>query len=329
MPTEARYYEKLEGTKVHCHLCPHECVIADGKAGFCRVRQNRDGTLYATTYGRVAAVAMDPIEKKPLYHFQPATQILSLGQAGCTFRCEFCQNYHMLTPDIPQNPLPPEEAVHLAARENSAGIAYTYNEPYLGFEYVVDTGKLAHQQGLKNIMVTNGYYMPEPFRELAPLVDAMNIDLKSIREEFYREHSHGGLEHVQRTIEEAFRRGIHIELTTLLITGLNDSEEEVGALVDYIAGVSPEIPLHLSRYRPAFKMNRPPTPVEVLQRAYRLASEKLDYVYIGNVMGAGGTNTQCPECGEVLVKRSGYRTQIKALEDSRCGACGHEVNFVR
>jgi pyruvate formate lyase activating enzyme len=329
MATEARYYEKLEDSKVHCHLCPHECVIADGKAGFCRVRQNKGGTLIATTYGKAAAISMDPIEKKPLYHFQPATHILSIGQAGCTFRCSFCQNYHMLSTDIPQNPLPPEEAVRVADREKSAGIAYTYNEPYVGFEYVVDTAKLAREQGLKNVLVTNGYYMEKPFRELAPLIDGMNIDLKSIRGEFYKKHSHGGLEHVQRTIEEAFGRGIHIELTNLLITGLNDSEEDVRDLVGYIAGISPEIPLHLSRYRPAFKMNRPPTPVDVLQRAFRIASDKLDYVYIGNVMGAGGTNTQCPECGEVLVQRSGYRTQIQKLDDSRCGACGHEVNFVR
>ena len=325
---EARYYEKLDENKVQCHLCPHECVIGDGKSGFCRVRQNDAGTLMATTYGKVAAVAMDPIEKKPLYHFQPGTQILSLGQAGCTFHCEFCQNYHMLSPDIPQNPLPPEQAVKLARRENSAGIAYTYNEPYVGFEYVVDTAELARGEGLKNILVTNGYYMSEPFDELAPLTDAMNIDLKSIREEFYREHSHGGLEHVQRTIEEAYRRGIHVELTCLLITGLNDSEEEVTDLVEYIADISPSIPLHLSRYHPAYKMNRPATPAEVLERAYEIATSRLNFVYLGNVVGMEGTDSRCPQCGEMLVKRSGYSTQVKALKGDRCGSCGQTVNFV-
>lgn len=325
---EARYYEKLEEQNVQCHLCPHECTIADGKTGFCNVRRNSGGTLEATTYGKVAAAGMDPIEKKPLYHFLPGTQILSLGQAGCTFHCDFCQNYHMLTPDIRQMELSPEKAVGMAGQKKSASIAYTYNEPYVGFEYVVDTARLAREEGLKNVLVTNGYYMSEPFDELAPLTDAMNIDLKSMDDEFYREYSHGEIAPVKRTIEDALRRGIHVELTNLLITGLNDSEEDVRDLVDYVVGLSAEIPLHLSRYHPAYKMSRAATPEDVMKRAYRIASEKLDYVYLGNIVGAGGTDTKCPDCGEVVVSRSGFRADISGLDGNRCAQCGTELNFV-
>ena len=325
---EARHYEKLYGGKVQCHLCPHECVIADGKAGFCRVRRNEGGTLQATTYARAAAVAVDPIEKKPLYHFYPGTGILSIGQAGCTFRCDFCQNWHLLTADIPQSDFPPESAVESAKARGSIGIAYTYNEPYAGFEYVLDTSRLAHEVGLKNVHVTNGYYMPEPFEELAPLTDAMNIDLKSIREEFYKEYCNGELAPVQRTIETAVERGIHVELTNLLITGLNDSECDISDWVDYVASVSPEIPVHFSRYHPAYKMDLPPTPVSSLRLAYQAAEKKLHYVYLGNVMGMEGSDSVCPHCGAVLIHRSGYSIRMGELDGTRCGACGTELNFV-
>lgn len=326
---EARYYEKREDEKVQCHLCPHECVINSGKRGLCRVRRNDSGTLIATTYGKVAAAGMDPIEKKPLYHFHPGSSILSLGQAGCTFHCQFCQNCEMLSPDIPQQSLPPEEAVRLAERKNSDGIAYTYNEPYAGFEYVIDTARLAREAGLKNVLVTNGYYMSDPFEELAPLVDAMNIDLKSMHEDFYNEYCRGDIGPVHETIEAAYDKGIHVELTTLLITGLNDSEEEVQELVQYIESISPEIPLHLSRYHPAYKMNRPSTPEETLEMAYRVASETLNYVYLGNVVGMDGTNSYCPECGEMLISRSGFKSRLEALDDDQCGNCGASVNFIR
>ncbi len=328
MAAEARHYEKLDDDRVQCHLCPHECVIADGRAGYCRVRLNEGGTLLATTYGRTAAVAMDPIEKKPLYHFHPGTFILSLGQAGCTFRCEFCQNWHMLSLDIPQRDLPPQEAVALARAQGSVGIAYTYNEPYTSFEFVLDTSRLARERGLKNVLVTNGYYMPEPFSELAPLTDAMNVDLKSIHDEFYQKYVHGELAPVQRTIETAVGAGIHVEVTNLLIPGLNDSEEDISGWVDYVAGVNPEIPVHFSRYRPAYKMDLPPTPMSSLELAYRIARRKLRYVYLGNVLREEGSDSLCPECGAVLIHRHGYDTRMGKLEGSRCGACGAELNFV-
>jgi len=271
---------------------------------------------------------MDPIEKKPLYHFHPGTFILSIGQAGCTFRCEFCQNYQLLDPDIPERSLTPLTAVELAKRERSIGIAYTYNEPYVGFEYVMDTAKLARDAGLKNVLVTNGYYMPEPFAELAPLTDAMNIDLKSIRQEFYEQQSHGDIAPVQRTIETAARRGIHVELTLLLIPGLNDSEQELKDWVDYVAGVDAEIPVHFSAYHPAYKMTIPPTRAESLELAYNIAVKKLKWVYVGNVVGMVGSNSACPQCGAVLIRRQGYQIQIDALKGAKCGKCGAQLRFV-
>ena len=311
-----------------CRLCPHQCTIADGRAGRCHVRRNERGTLKATTYERVAAVAMDPIEKKPLYHFHPGSSILSLGQAGCTLGCEFCQNWHLLSPQVPQHRLTPQDAVRLARQQGSVGIAYTYNEPYVGFEYVLATSGEARAAGLKNVLVTNGYYMPEPFAELAPLTDAMNIDLKSIRDEFYKKYCHGELAPVQRTIETAVQKGIHVELTNLLVTGLNDSEADITGLVDYVAGVGRDVPLHFSRYFPAHKMDLPPTPTASLRMAYQIGRQKLSYVYVGNVIGMEGSDSVCPACGAVLIQRSGYAIGVCELKGNRCGRCGAELNFI-
>ncbi len=330
MCREAMYYERLEGgTDVRCRLCPHLCRIRSGERGLCRVRRNVNGRLEATTYGRIAAACMDPIEKKPLYHFHPGAMILSLGQAGCTFHCDFCQNHHMLSPDIPQRELSPGDAVKLAVAEGSFGIAYTYNEPWVGYEYVLDTARTARQAGLKNVLVTNGYCMKEPFGNLAPFVDAMNIDLKSISDDFYRSRTGGRLAPVKRTIELALQVGIHVELTTLLITGLNDSEEDIRGLTDYIEQLpGGGVPLHISRYHPAHRMNRPPTPMATLLRAYEIASESLDYVYLGNVAGIDGADSRCPDCGSLLVSRGGFHVRLEALEAGRCRECGAQVNFI-
>ena len=328
MSREASHYEKLDEGKVRCHLCPHECAIAPGKRGLCGVRANQDGTLAAATYGRVSSVAMDPIEKKPLYHFHPGADILSIGTVGCTFRCRFCQNWQLLDPDLPQSDLPPEAAVKLARSRGSIGIAYTYNEPYASFEYVLDTARLARAAGLKNVLVTNGFYMPDPFAQLGEVVDAMNIDLKAMSDEFYRTQCRGRLDPVKRTIRAAFERGIHVELTNLLIPGLNDSEEDLRAWVDFVASVGPEIPVHFSRYHPAFKMDRPATPSGSLELAHRLASEKLQFVYLGNVMGMAGSDSQCPHCGAALVRRTGYSISIDKLKGDSCAACGAKLNFV-
>lgn len=328
MSTEAQHYEKLDDGRVRCRLCPHECPIPPGKAGLCRVRVNEAGTLIAMTFGMASSVAMDPIEKKPLYHFHPGTSILSIGTAGCTFHCKFCQNWQLLDPAVPQQPLPPEAAVQLAASRGSIGIAYTYNEPYASFEYVLATARLAREAGLKNVLVTNGYYMPGPFEELGELVDAMNIDLKSMSDEFYRTYCRGRLEPVLRTIRTAVERGIHVELTNLLIPGLNDSAADISAWVDFVAGVRDDIPVHFSRYRPAHEMDRPPTPVASLELARRLAARKLKFVYLGNVVSSEGSASVCPSCGATLVERLGYSTSIVKLQGNRCGGCGEKLNFV-
>ncbi len=329
MKKEALYYEKLNDSDVKCLLCPHQCLIKSGKSGFCRVRYNSRGVLEATTYGLVSAAGMDPIEKKPLYHFYPGSMILSLGQAGCSFHCDFCQNYHMLNPaDIPLKELSPEDAVKMADQRRSDAIAYTYNEPWVGYEYVLDTAETAHAEGLKNVLVTNGYYMQEPFENLAPFIDAMNIDLKSIRDDFYKTVSHGELAPVKRTIERALDSGIHIELTNLLITNCNDSPDDIRKLVEYIAGLDPKIPLHLSRYHPAYKMTAPPTPQSTLSTAYRIASDALNYVYLGNVAGREGTDTFCPKCDALLVSRSGFSARRHSLDAGKCTECGERVNFV-
>ena len=314
--TEAQHYEKLDAGRVRCHLCPHECSIPPGKVGLCRVRVNEAGMLIAMTSGMASSLAMDPIEKKPLYHFYPGTSILSIGTAGCTFKCAFCQNWQ------------PEAAVQEALSQRSIGIAYTYNEPYVSFEYVLATARLAREVGLKNVLVTNGYYTPGPFEDIVDVVDAMNIDLKSMSDEFYRTYCAGDIEPVLRTIRTAVERGIHVELTNLLIPGLNDSESDISAWVGFVAGVRADIPVHFSGYHPAHEMDRPPTPLASLELAHRLAGKKLKFVYLGNVVSSEGSASVCPDCGAMLVERLGYSTSIVGLKGDRCGACGEELNFV-
>ena len=328
MAIEASYYEKRADQKVRCHLCPHECLIPPGHAGLCAVRRNDGGVLMALTYGRVSSVAMDPIEKKPLYHFHPGAEILSIGTVGCTFHCRFCQNWQLLDPSLPQHELPPRAAVDLARSHGSVGIAYTYNEPFASFEFVLAMCRLARQAGIKNVLVTNGFYMPEPWAEMAGLVDAMNIDLKAMSDTFYHSQCRGRVDPVLRTIRDSVQRGIHVELTNLLVTGLNDSEEQIRALVDFVADVGPDVPLHFSRYHPAYRMDRPATPAASLELACRIAGEKLRYVYLGNVAGMGGSDTKCPNCGKVVVERAGYSTRVTGLRGNRCAGCGQKLNFV-
>lgn len=324
---EAKYWVKRDEEKVECLLCPHACTIKPGKVGICKNKKNVDGVLYAHRWGEASAVSMDPIEKKPLYHFFPGSQILSVGTSGCNFSCMFCQNYHLVEGKVATEGVPPEELLRLAKRYNSIGISYTYNEPFISFEYVLDTARLAREDGLKNVLVTNGFYNPEPFEELLPYIDAMNIDLKSIRPEFYKKYCKARLEPVQKTIERA-RRECLVELTNLIITELNDSDEELQALVDYVAGVNPEIPMHFSRYHPMYKLSNPATPAERLHRAYEIASEKLKYVYLGNIMAEVGQDSICPHCGAMLVQRAGYSTRIKKLKGDTCSNCKNKVNFV-
>ncbi len=333
---EARHWSQRDDGRVACELCPQACVIADGKAGICLGRVNHGGRLFAENYGRCVSVAMDPIEKKPLYHYCPGARVLSVACNGCNLRCDYCQNWQISQQRAETQELGPRDLVRLAQENGSFGIAYTYTEPLMWYEYLLDAGAMAHEAGLSNILVTNGVINDAPLRELLPLVDAMNVDLKSVREDFYVRNCHvrGGLDAVRNTIETASSWGsgggehrVHIEITNLLITGENDSEEDVRDLVDYIAGVDRAIPLHLSRYFPTYRMTNPPTPEESLKRAYEIASGRLHYVYVGNVGPGFAADTLCPRCGATLIERSGYATRVTGVEDGVCASCGRRADI--
>jgi pyruvate formate lyase activating enzyme len=281
---EALYYEKLDQKRVHCHLCPNECFIADGRRGSCGVRINKDGVLYSEVYGKTTSLSLDPIEKKPLYHYHPGEYILSLGTKGCNFHCDFCQNWHISQDlDVPTEDVTSEYVVAKAKEVKSFGIAYTYNEPFIWYEFVLDTAKLAKKHGLENVLVTNGYVNMEPLEGMLPYIGAMNIDLKSFDEKFYSKICRGALRPILDVIKRS-ARSCHIELTTLIIPTLNDSDEEIKAEVDWIyENVGSDVPLHFSRYFPCYKMSLPATPVATLERAAAIARKKLRYVYLGNV----------------------------------------------
>ncbi len=325
MDKEALYWEKSEGSKVKCSLCPHRCVIVPGKTGICRVRTNRDGVLYTRIYGEVSSITMDPIEKKPLYHFYPGSSILSIGTVGCSFRCKFCQNYSISQdPDHQTDFYSPEELVDIAKQKGSVGIAYTYSEPLVWFEYVMDCCRLARKEGLKNVFVTNGYINREPLCELLEVADAFNIDLKSFNEDFYKKVIGGTLGPVRDTIAEvASRKEISLEVTTLVIPGHNDSDAEMEEMIEWLASLREDIPYHLSAYYPMYKFSAPPTPVSTLERLKKIAEKRLQYVYMGNV--SGESNTYCHNCGALLVARRGYYVEIVNYRDGRCKNCGTAV----
>ncbi len=325
MKKEATYYEVLNNGRVRCTLCPHNCVIGEGKLGICGTRTTESGKLYTKIYGEVSALAMDPIEKKPLYHFYPGTSILSIGTVGCSFKCQFCQNYHIsMNPDYPTDYYSPETIVEMALERNSIGVAYTYSEPLIWYEYIYDLSVLAREHGLKNVFVTNGYINQEPLLELLKYADAFNVDLKSFNNEFYRKIVGGKLEPVKETIREISRwENIMLEVTTLIIPGYNDSDEEIDRLTDFLASLSPDIPYHLSAYFPMYKFTAPPTPVEKLEHLKKLAEKKLNYVYLGNV--SGPSNTYCPRCGALLIERYGYFVKKVNLKDGKCVKCGASI----
>jgi len=328
MKKEALYYDNLESGKVKCRLCPHNCTIEEGKFGICKTRTAQGCKLYTTIYGEVSAIAMDPIEKKPLYHFFPGSSILSIGTVGCSFKCQFCQNYHISqNPNYPTDFYSPEEIAELALNKSSIGVAYTYSEPLIWYEYVYDTGIEARKRGLKNVFVTNGYINQEPLLELLKYADAFNIDLKSFNKDFYRKIIGGKLEPVLETIKEISRHPeIDLEVTTLVIPGYNDSDKEMEEITDFLASLNKDIPYHLSAYYPAYKFKAPPTPVETLERLKEIAERKLNYVYLGNV--AGPTNTYCPECGALLIERHGYYTRVVDLKGDKCGKCGAKIPII-
>lgn len=287
---EAMFYEKLPGIQsVHCHLCPHQCQIPPNGCGQCGVRKNVDGTLYSLIYSKISSIALDPIEKKPFRRFHPGSFILSVGSVGCNMRCPFCQNYSISRASVQDADTVSMDSKSLVNRalelipQGNIGIAYTYNEPSVWYEYVYDTARIAKENGLQNVLVTNGYLCREPLEKLLPYIDAMNIDLKSYSEEFYRQTLKGGLEEVKETIRIAAPR-CHVEVTTLILPGYNDSVEEISRLAEFLASVSPDIPLHLTRFFPRYQWaDKSPTPVNTLYRLKETAEKYLHYVYTGNI----------------------------------------------
>ncbi len=327
MEKEAAYYKKFADGGVQCNLCPHNCIIKPGRVSICRGRVNRNGTLYAANYGKTISVSLDPIEKKPLYHFYPGKQILSIGPNGCNLSCVFCQNWTISQEKAPTEELPPEAAVRMAKQYSSIGIAYTYTEPVIWFEYIRDTATLVRKAGMVNVLVTNGYINPEPLNELLPYIDAMNIDLKSSKNEFYKKLTGGTLEPVLNSIIIASKK-THIELTNLIIPEENDTPEEIAQLVDFVASVNKKIPLHFSRYFPAYKLTNQPTPAETLRMAYEIAKKKLDYVYIGNALIDSASDTFCPNCNSRLISRFGFKVSIAGIKNGRCTHCNSEVDII-
>jgi pyruvate formate lyase activating enzyme len=325
---EARYYEKLADNHVQCRLCPLECHIAPSKQGICAIRTNEYGTLYATEYGRTVALNIDPIEKKPLYHFKPGSAILSVGPNGCNLSCVFCQNWTISQAKAGVRYVSPVNLVRLSLANKSVGAAFTYTEPLIWYEYLLDSARLLHDSGLAAVLVSNAYINAAPARELFPFINAINFDLKSIRPEFYRTSCKGKLDDVKRTIEIALELDVHLELTNLLITGLNDSDEDIVDLISYVASLDSKIPLHFSRYFPHYKLDSPPTPEERLEFAYRAAKEKLNYVYVGNISGIGSSDTCCLQCGNTLIKRDGYLVDIIGMEGGKCSKCGSFSDIV-
>lgn len=284
MKKESVHCELLDGAKVRCLLCPHYCILKKEQVGKCGVRKNENGRLYSLIYQEVASIALDPIEKKPLYHFHPGESVLSLGTKGCNLKCPWCQNWSISqSQDVPMQSLSSKEIVDRAKENSIFGIAYTYNEPFIWYEFVYDTARLAHQEGLKNVLVTNGYINQKPLEEIIGFIDAMNIDVKSMDDGFYKKFCGGRLAPVLATCEYAARR-THIEITNLLIPGLNDKEGAIEKLVDWIADIlGVDTPLHFSRYFPTYKAEYPTTPVQILEMAREIAQKRLKNVYLGNV----------------------------------------------
>lgn len=326
----AEYWHVEDDGSIRCELCPHGCRLTDGRSGLCRVRRAQEGALVALGYGQLSSMHVDPIEKKPLYHFYPGSQILSIGGWGCNFRCDFCQNWSISQQVLTEEAsVPPEVLVAEAKRSGSIGVAYTYNEPCIAFEYVRDCAKLVREAGLVNVMVTNGFINPGPAESLLKWMDAANIDVKSMQESFYREQCGGALSPVLAFARQALAAGCHVEVTNLVIPGLNDDDESFHALSEWIkVSLGCGVPLHLSGYYPQYKMDRPATSSAALEHARDLCRSYLDYVYIGNVRSAGGCDTLCPQCGVIQVSRHGYRAKVAGIKQGKCSSCGQPADVV-
>lgn len=325
---EAKFYSKYDEERLLCETCPRGCIIPKDKYGYCKAFYNENGKLFNVLYGEIASIALDPIEKKPLFHFYPGSNILSVGTNGCNLRCQFCQNWELVEGNNPTNKFSIENLFELSKRYNSIGIAFTYNEPTISYEFVYDTFQFFKERNAKTVLITNGYINEKPLLNLLPLTDALNIDLKSIKDSFYNEICKGKLDPVKRAIELSYKNSF-VEVTNLVITSLNDSEKEYCELRDFIANISTDIPLHLSRYFPNYKLSLPQTSIKTLLEAYNIMKEKLNYVYLGNVLIENKENSYCPNCGNLLIKRIGFSVKIVGLTpDARCSLCKVIVPFI-
>lgn len=330
---EAMFYEKLGDRKVRCFLCAHHCIINKEKRGICGVRENIEGTLYSLVYGKLISMNVDPIEKKPLFHFYPASTSFSISTVGCNFRCRHCQNYDIAQypkehENIPGENITAVQVVDAAQRSGCKSISYTYTEPTIFFEFAYDCAVLAHERGIKNVFVSNGYTGPEATKAIAPYLDANNIDLKG-DDSFYKNNCGARLQPVLDTIRLMKELGVWVEVTTLIIPSYNDSQETISSIIDFIKSVDPAIPWHVTRFYPTYKLlDQPKTPVETLRSVRESGLHKgLKYVYEGNVPGEGGENTYCPNCSELLIERAGYNVTNK-MQDGSCLKCKTDIEGV-
>lgn len=332
---KARFFDSLPEDKVRCTLCHQLCVLTEGQAGLCGVRQNLRGRLETQVYDRLIAEHVDPIEKKPIFHMLPGSLAYSVATVGCNFKCRFCQNYEIA--HMPQrfpasgvqgHKTTPQKIVQAALAADCQSIAYTYTEPTVFFELMYDTARLAHLKGIRNVMVTNGYIGREALESLAPFLDAANVDLKSFSDEFYQRYVGGRLKPVLNTIAAMRQADVLVEVTTLVIPGLNDQPSELTDLARYLSQrTGPETPWHVSRFHPTYQMtDRSPTPVQTLLDARQIGLDAgLRYVYVGNVPGIQGEDTACPQCGKTLVQRHGFRVITESIENGQCCHCGHSL----
>ena len=330
-----KYFETLENGKIRCLLCRHHCILKEGQAGICGININRNGELINLTYGHPSSINIDPIEKKPLFHFLPNTSVLSFGTVGCNFKCPFCQNWQIAHTNKVNNSyfVTPEEMVNLAIKYNSKSIAYTYNEPSVFYPYARDIGIIAKENGLKNVFVTNGFESIYEIEDMKNWVDACNVDLKSFNKDYYKKVLKGNLEDVLDTIKRLKEVKIWQEITTLIVPGDNDSEEELTKIAEFIASVGTEIPWHITRFHPDYKVtNKPPTPIETMIKAYEIGKKAgLKYVYLGNV--AMPVITYCPKCNEELIVRTIYTVEKNILKIdtnnlAHCPKCGEIIEGV-
>lgn len=333
---EASFYRTEQDQKVVCGLCSHHCTVKPGKSGICGVRENREGKLYSLVYGQIAAEHIDPIEKKPLFHFQPGSRSYSISTVGCNFRCLHCQNYqlsqypHMSDDKVIGTMRTPEDIVETAVRSGCQSISYTYVEPTIFYEFARDCSVLAHAKGLKNVFVSNGYMTPEVTRDLASVLDGINIDVKAMTDDFYKKICKARLQPVLDTVVLMHELGVWVEVTTLLIPGLNDTSAELREIARFIKSVDARIPWHVTAFHPTYRLtDRQSTQAETLRKARNIGLEEgLYYVFEGNIPGQGGENTHCPGCGEEVISRFGFSIRSNHMEKGRCTKCDTEIDGV-